>query len=100
MLVRFPFSDLSGSKLRPALVLALVEYGDLIPCQITSKSYEDRFAVVIQQSDLAEGSLPVTSYARPGRLLTAGNALIVGAIAAVTEAKRQEIATAVIQLLQ
>lgn len=100
MLVRFPFSDLSGSKLRPAFVLALVESGDVVLCQITSKSYEDRFAVIIEQSDLAAGTLPVTSCARPGRLLTTGSALVVHGIAAVTGTKRQEIAAAVIQLLQ
>lgn len=36
VLVRFPFSDLTGSKLRPALVLADTGRGDVRLCQITS----------------------------------------------------------------
>jgi mRNA interferase MazF len=36
-LIPFPFSDLSQSKIRPALVLANAERGDWILCQITSK---------------------------------------------------------------
>lgn len=34
----FPFSNLSSSKRRPALVLADVEGDDIILCQITSKT--------------------------------------------------------------
>jgi mRNA interferase MazF len=33
--VKFPFSDLSRTKLRPALVLAEVDYGDVLLSQIT-----------------------------------------------------------------
>jgi hypothetical protein len=37
VLVSFPFSDLSHSKLRPAVVTAHVGRDDWILCQITSK---------------------------------------------------------------
>jgi len=36
VLVKFPFSDLSSSKLRPAVVLAAAGRDDWILCQITS----------------------------------------------------------------
>lgn len=49
VLVRFPFSDLSSSKLRPALALTCVEYGDVLLCQITSKNYGDRNAIEISE---------------------------------------------------
>ena len=52
VLVRFPFSDLSQTKLRPAVVLADAGRGDYILCQITSKPYGDSRAVVIDDSDL------------------------------------------------
>jgi hypothetical protein len=39
VLVRFPFSDLSFMKLRPALVLADAGRGDWVLCQITSNPY-------------------------------------------------------------
>ena len=34
---RFPFSDLSSSKFRPAVVLAFADRDDWILCQVTSK---------------------------------------------------------------
>jgi hypothetical protein len=45
VLVRFPFSDLSESKLRPAVVLADAGRGDWVLCQVTSNPYSDSRAV-------------------------------------------------------
>ncbi len=57
VLIRFPFSDLSQTKLRPAVVLASVARGDRILCQITSKPYGDRNAVEIKKAAFVSGSL-------------------------------------------
>ena len=51
VLVRFPFSDPSASKLRPAVVLAGVDRDDWILCQVTSNPYSDAKAVEIRDSD-------------------------------------------------
>lgn len=56
VLVPFPFSDLSQSKLRPAVELADAGRGDWILCQVTSKSYDDPLAVQIDQGDFAPGA--------------------------------------------
>ncbi len=45
VLVPFLFSDLSQSKLRPAVVLADAGKGDFALCQITSKAYADAHAI-------------------------------------------------------
>jgi len=50
-LVRFPFSDLSSSKLRPAVVLAFIGRDDWILCQVTSNPYSDPAAIRISDSD-------------------------------------------------
>jgi mRNA interferase MazF len=52
-LVRFPFSDLSESKLRPAVVLASGDRNDWVLCQATSKPYGDRRALELRDSDFA-----------------------------------------------
>jgi len=76
VLVRFPFSDLSQTKLRPAVVLADVHRGDFILCQITSKPYGDATSIELTNAAFASGSLRVTSYARPAKLFTVNQSLI------------------------
>jgi mRNA interferase MazF len=71
----FPFSDLSGTKLRPALVLADSGRGDWLLCQITSNPYSDPTAVRFTNADLAQGTLNAVSFARPLKLFTANESL-------------------------
>ena len=69
VLVPFPFSDLSQSKLRPAIVLARGDRDDWVLCQVTSKPYGDRRALELRDADF--GGLRVSSFARPAKLFTA-----------------------------
>ena len=48
VVLNFPFSDLSGTKRRPALVLADLKDDDIILCQITSIATEDTYAILIE----------------------------------------------------
>ena len=73
--MRFPFSDLSATKLRPAVVLADAGRGDWILCQVTSRPYSDSRAIEITDAGFAAGGLRVTSYARPCKLFTASPGL-------------------------
>ncbi|MCC7174981.1 MAG: type II toxin-antitoxin system PemK/MazF family toxin [Bryobacterales bacterium] len=45
VVLNFPFSDLSQTKRRPALVLAALQGDDLILCQITSQAREDAHSI-------------------------------------------------------
>lgn len=76
VLISFPFSNLKGQKIRPALVLAQVEFENLILCQITSKPYSSKSAIQIISSDFTQGGLPVESYVRPDKLFTADATII------------------------
>ena len=100
VLVRFPFSDLSQSKLRPAVVLANASRGDQILCQVTSKPYGDAGAVELDRSAFASGALRVVSYARPGKLFTASHDLITSQPAVLTPDMFSRVVEAVIALLR
>jgi mRNA interferase MazF len=100
VLVHFPFSDLTASKLRPALVLADAGRGDWILCQITSKSYGDRHAIPLESADFARGSLQLASVARPGKLFTAHGSVITHQIGALQSLKFVSIREAVIEMIQ
>jgi len=100
VLVRFPFSDLSQTKLRPAVVLAGAGRGDWVLCQVTSKPYGDTSAIKLDDAAFATGSLRVTSYARPGKLFTANRDLIVAQVATLKPARLTQIVDAVVNLLR
>lgn len=100
VLIPFPFSDLSNSKLRPAVVLADAERGDFVLCQVTSKSYADRRTVELTNASFSIGSLRITSYARPAKLFTANQSLIKNEVGKLTDDAFKEIINAVVKLMQ
>lgn len=100
VLVRFPFSDLSSSKLRPAVVLADSDRDDFLLCQITSNPYADPRAVELIPASFRTGGLQKTSYARPGKLFTSNTSLIARQVGKLSPDAHRGVAEAVIRLLQ
>ncbi len=100
VLLPFPYSDLSGQKLRPALALADVQRGDWILCQITSRPYADSTAIEIAVDDFQTGTLQRISYARPGKLFTANSDLFRGVIGQLKPLRHRQIVDAIILLLK
>ncbi len=72
----FPFSDLTAKKRRPAVVLAIVDFEDIILCQVTSKSYSSSRAISLRADDFTLGKLPRDSFIRPDKLFTADISMI------------------------
>ena len=100
VLIRFPFSDLSQAKLRPAVVLADAGRGDWILCQGTSKPYGDDRAITLEDTSFSSGSLRILSYARPGKLFTANRDIIVSEVATLKSPMLKQIVDAVADLLR
>ena len=100
VLVPFPFSDLSQSKRRPAVVLADAERGDWILCQVTSKPYADARAVELAEDDFEHGTLRLVSYARPAKLFTAHESLFVAEAGVLRAKSLKRITDEVVSLLQ
>ena len=100
VIVHFPFSDLTASKLRPAVVLAEAGRGDWILCQITSKSSGDNRAISLNDADFARGSLHLTSYVRPGKLFTAHSSLVAGQAGELQSGKFSVVREAVVRMIQ
>ena len=100
VVVRFPFSDLSDSKLRPAVVLADSGRGDWVLCQVTSNPYADPIAVEIGEDSFLYGTLHRTSYARPAKLFTANQSLMAGKAGQLKKDVLSTIVLRVIHLFQ
>lgn len=99
VLIRFPFSDLSRQKLRPAVVIARVDHEDFILCQVTSRPYDSR-AIELADSDFAEGALHRVSYARPGKLFTASGSILLKELGVLETAVVGRLIEAVFEIIR
>ena len=96
----FPFSDLSASKRRPALVLVDLSGNDIILCQITSKNVKDESAVTIELTDIENGSLNDTSNVRPNKIFTADESIILYKLGSIVPVKLNAIINKIIDMFQ
>ena len=100
VVIPFPFSDLSGTKLRPAIVLAETGHDDWLLCQITSNAYIDPAAIRLTAAELSMGTLNLVSFARPMKLFTANRDLIVKRIAILNDATFKRVLTDITESLR
>ncbi len=100
VLIPFPFSDLSQANRRPAVTLADAGRGDWILCQITSNPYGDPHAITLTNASFAGGSLRLISYARPGKLFTANDSLILAHVGTLKMDVLEQIIEAVATMLR
>lgn len=96
----FPFSDLSKSKKRPALIVAKLEGDDIILCQITSEARVDNYSIVLTNSDFKKGSLNLTSIIRPNRLFTADKSIVLYKIGSLKELKIKGVEEQIIKIFK
>ena len=100
VVIPFPFSDLSQSKRRPALVLTALQGNDLILCQITSQNVKDDYAIPVNQNDFASGSLNQESNVRPNRLFTADNQIVLYRIGNIKKIKLDQVISKVVEIIK
>ena len=99
VVIPFPFTDLSGSKKRPAFVIADLPGDDIIVCQITSKPKSDPLALSIGVPDFISGGLPVGSFIRPNKIFTADKNIILSVAGRLVETKIHEALNLVITII-
>lgn len=100
VVIPFPFSDLSGSKRRPALVIADLPGDDVLLCQITSQGSRDMYAVPLRTTDFVYGTLPVNSLIRPTRLFTADKSIILRKAGLVHAKITDDVTHAILKVIQ
>ncbi len=100
VVIPFPFSDLSQSKRRPALVIASLEGNDAILCQLTSKTVQDNYAIAIDDMDFASGSLKQPGNIRPNRLFTADTHIILYRVGTIKQEKLAQVIEKLIGIIK
>jgi mRNA interferase MazF len=99
VVITFPFSDLSQSKRRPALVVAMMDGDDAVLCQITSKSLKDPYGVSIDDMDFVSGGLKQSGNIRPNRLFTADTKIILYKVGNLKTEKLGQVIDKIIDIL-
>ena len=99
VVVPFPFSDLSASKKRPALVVATLTGDDVILCQITSRTISDSYAIPLTEADFQTGSLHQDSNIRPNRLFTADSGIVLYRTGELMPSKVKEVVAKIVEIV-
>lgn len=100
VVIPFPFSNLTQTKRRPALVITALEGDDLILCQITSQTVKDKYAIPINDNDFETGSLKQLSNARPNRIFTADNHIVFYRIGHLKTGKLIEVIEKLVEIIR
>ena len=98
VVVNYFFTGLSGSKRRPAVVIADLDGDDTVPCLIVS-SRSDRYSVRVSSQDISGGSLRKDSYIRPNILNTLDSSLILYEMGKLTPEKMAELSIRLREIL-
>ena len=94
-----PFTDLSGAKRRPLLVIAAPPGLDLITCLITSRARADGYDVSLTRNDFAAGSLATDSHARPCHLATVDPRIVKQKAGTLRPEKVKEVTDLIIRIV-
>ena len=89
LIVPFPFSNLTGIRQRPVLVLSTTDYSkeceDIITCGITSNLKDSKFSVLIDNSILIEGNIPTKSRIKVDKLFTLERNIVIKRIGRINK---------------
>jgi mRNA interferase MazF len=94
VLVSFPFTDLSTSKRRPALVVSPDAFNDrmqdIVLVAITSQLTDDN-ALTIDPDDCSHGQLPKRSIVKPAKLFTIHSTLVLKTLCTLHRTKQDAV---------
>jgi mRNA interferase MazF len=105
VLVNFPFTDLSQTKLRPALILSVNEaLNEVTLCFISSQKIDqvapEEFVINATDQEFAKTGLKVSSKVRVTRLITLQRQQIVRRLGALSDQYLRALNTLIIQSFQ
>lgn len=103
VIVNFPFTDVSQTKKRPALILSnqtINQTGDYLLVMITSQVKHDGLSLPIALMDYLGQPLPLIGYVRYYKVLLLNESLILNRFSAVSGSFRQRVASAFSALLR
>ncbi len=105
VLVNFPFTDLSQTKLRPALVVWVSPNAeDVVVCAITSQNLQtlqpEDFLIEITDSEFSETGLRISSKIRVTRVATLQRSLLLKKLGKLGTEQRKGLNLKLVEVFQ
>lgn len=104
VIIRFPFTDLSSSKKRPALVISndsVNQTGDYLLVQITSSEKTDALSMPIEKEDFSGNkALPLDSFIRLHKIFLLSESLVIGKATSVKKEFLGKVVGGIINLIK
>ena len=104
LLVPFPFSDQSGRKVRPVIVISNKEFNehseDILVVGVSSNISKDRYTISLTNSYLEEGKLLTQCYIKVENILKIDKELIIKKIGKISKDKLRSITAQVIDIIK
>lgn len=101
VLIPFPYSDLTGSKKRPALILSnekLNKTEDRICCLVTTKAHKNDLEIA--KNYFGAGNLPFKSFVKPHRIFTINENIIIKKLCTINNSFHDKVIGAINGLLK
>lgn len=94
ILVPFPFTDLTGDKIRPALILTLIGSEAIIAMissRLDQKKWSSDLDLITDDPDFAATGLKIGSRIRLSKLATIETKIIIGQLGFLKQKQRQQV---------
>ena len=103
LLVPFPFSDQSGRKIRPALVLSNDLFNsssdDLLVCAVTSNLKKADYSIIIDKDNIESGILYDKSAIKADTILKIQKSIVIKTIATINTITFSKVVKMVLKLV-
>lgn len=98
ILLSFPFTDLKGEKVRPAMVLLVSELDVIVAFITTQFKWQNQFDIIIEPNSL--NGLKKISLLRLSKITTLDKDLVLGKLGELSQIEINKINITLINLLQ
>ena len=87
----FPYTDFSGAKKRPAVVIATLQGNNVVLAQITTNQREDQDLINLKRKDFDSGFLSSDSFIMTSLIFTADSSKINYKAGQLTQSKIKQV---------
>ncbi len=104
LLIPFPFSDQSGKKVRPVIIISKDEFNkdseDILVVGVTSNISRDKYTLPLENKDLEEGKLITKCFIKTENILKVDKELIIKKIGRIKKEKFDLIIGKIISIIK